>query len=63
MDKEVDLPVNVQERYLYAMVMRLDALCNMMSSLMEHIAEKEGLATEQITEQVQKPKRARKPKE
>lgn len=63
MDKEVDLPVNVQERYLYAMVMRLDALCNMMSSLMEHIAEKEGLATETVTEEVKKPKRARKPKE
>jgi hypothetical protein len=46
---EVDEPVNVEERYLYAMVTRLDALCHMVSSLVEHIAQKEGIAVEKST--------------
>jgi hypothetical protein len=58
---EVDEPVNVQERYLYAMVLRLDALCNMVSSLMEHIASKEGIAVENNTV-IEKPKPSRKKK-
>jgi hypothetical protein len=56
---EVDEPVNVQERYLYAMVLRLDALCNMVSSLVEHIASKEGIAVENNTV-IEKPKPTRK---
>jgi hypothetical protein len=58
---EVDEPVNVQERYLYAMVLRLDALCNMVSSLVEHIASKEGIAVENNTV-IEKPKATRKKK-
>jgi hypothetical protein len=58
---EVDEPVNVQERYLYAMVLRLDALCNMVSSLVEHIASKEGIAVETNTV-IEKPKPSRKKK-
>jgi hypothetical protein len=58
---EVDEPVNVQERYLYAMVLRLDALCNMVSSLVEHIASKEGIAVENNTV-IEKPKPSRKKK-
>lgn len=46
---EIDEPVNVEERYLYAMVTRLDALCHMVSSLVEHIASKEGVAVEKST--------------
>lgn len=46
---EIDEPVNVEERYLYAMVTRLDALCHMVSSLVEHIAQKEGVAVEKST--------------
>jgi hypothetical protein len=45
---DVDEPLNVDERYLYAMVMRLDALCHMMSSLLQHIADKENVAVEQV---------------
>jgi hypothetical protein len=56
---KVDEPVNVQERYLYAMVLRLDALCNMVSSLVEHIASKENIAVENNTV-IEKPKPARK---
>lgn len=56
---DVELPVNVEERYLYAMVVRLDALCNMVSSLVEHIASKEGLAVEDV-KVVEKPAPARK---
>jgi hypothetical protein len=44
---DVDSPVNVEERYLYAMVTRLDALCHMVSSLVEHIASKEGIAVQE----------------
>jgi hypothetical protein len=55
----VDEPVNVNERYLYAMVLRLDALCNMVSSLVEHIASKEGIAVENNTV-IEKPKPTRK---
>lgn len=47
--KGVKEPLNAQEEYLYAMVVRLDALCHMMSSLMEHIAEKEKVATTKST--------------
>lgn len=42
----IDEPVSVNEKYLHAMVIRLDALCHMVSSLVEHIASKEGIATE-----------------
>jgi hypothetical protein len=55
---QVDLPVNANERYLYAMVIRLDALCNMMSSLIEHIAEKEQVATtneKQVEQPIEQP--------
>jgi hypothetical protein len=55
----VDEPVNVNERYLYAMVLRLDALCNMVSSLVEHIASKDNIAVENNTV-IEKPKPTRK---
>lgn len=41
-------PVNIVEQYLHASVVRLDALCNMMSSLLEHIAEKENVALQEV---------------
>lgn len=59
----VDEPVNVDERYLYAMVMRLDALCHMVSSLVEHIAKKEGVAVEAVVEKSAPAPRKRKAKE
>ncbi len=39
-----DKPLNNEERYLHAIVMRLDALCNMLSSFVETYAEQQGVA-------------------
>lgn len=55
-------PLNTEERYQYEQLIRLDALCNMLSSLVEHIAKKENVATTN-NEVVSKPtprKRAKK---
>lgn len=38
-------PVNTVEHFLYAMLVRLDALCDMMNSLIEYIAEHDNVAT------------------
>lgn len=38
-------PVNATEHFLYAMLVRLDALCHMMNSLIEHISERDNVAT------------------
>jgi hypothetical protein len=57
----IDEPMNTNERYLHAMVIRLDALCNMVSSLVEHLASKEGLAVQGNTV-VEKPSSSRKKK-
>jgi hypothetical protein len=45
---DIDEPVNVEERYMHAMVIRLDALCHMVSSLVEHIANQQGVAVESV---------------
>jgi hypothetical protein len=46
-DSIIPEPMNAYEQYLYGMVIRLDALCHMMSSMIEHIAEKEKIAVEE----------------
>lgn len=38
-------PLNAEEKYLHAIALRADALCNMFSSFLEAYANKEGLAT------------------
>jgi hypothetical protein len=43
--KDIPKPLNTDETYAYEMIVRLDALCHMVSSLVEHLAEKEGVAT------------------
>ena len=63
-------PLNQNERYLYAAVVRLDALCNMLSSFLEFYADKNDVAVtsnketiekvEVVEEVVEKPKRTRK---
>lgn len=60
-------PVNSSERLQYAMYLRLDALCHMMDSLVEHIATRDNVATtthqvvEEVVETVQeKPKKKTK---
>jgi hypothetical protein len=60
---EVDTPVSIEDKYMYAMVVRLDALCHMVSSLVEHIASKEGIAVEENKVKEASPKRARTKKE
>ena len=45
-------PMNTTETYLHAMTIRLDALCNMVSSLVEHIASKENMAVEEVKAEV-----------
>lgn len=47
--RDVQEPINMTDQYMYAIVVRLDALCNMVSSLIEHIAEKEKIAVEHNT--------------
>ena len=37
-------PANTVEHFLYAMFVRLDALCDMMNSLIEYIAEHDNVA-------------------
>lgn len=49
--KDVSKPLNANERYLHAMVVRLDALCNMVSSLLEYIAKQEGIAVDNVVEE------------
>lgn len=41
---KLDEPLNQNERYLYACAIRLDALCNMLSSFLEFYAGKNGVA-------------------
>jgi len=45
LNNNVPEPVNAQERYLHATVIRLDALCHMVDSIVKHIAEKEKVTT------------------
>jgi len=72
--EKIDQPLNAQERYLYAINLRLDAVINILSSLVEVYAREKGLAVTQnkveeivegepetiAEEVVEKPKRTRK---
>lgn len=42
---ELERPLNANERYLYAICARLDALVHMMSSFMEFYANQKNIAT------------------
>lgn len=47
--KDLDFqPVNINERLLYGCLIRLDALCEMVSSLLSYIAEKNDVAITNI---------------
>ena len=44
--KDMDFkPVNINERLLYGCMIRLDALCDMVNSIVEYIAAKDSIAT------------------
>ena len=47
-EHEIPTPVNANESLLYGINVRLDALINQMSSLLEHIAKEKGIATETV---------------
>lgn len=58
---EVPTPMNTTEQYLHAMVMRLDALCHMMSDFNRAYAEQNNIATTHNTvEEKPAPKRRKK---
>lgn len=46
MKNNVPEPISIHEKYLHATVVRLDAICHMMTSLLEYIAKKEQLGIE-----------------
>lgn len=50
-------PVNATEHFLYAMLVRLDALSHMMNSLIEYVAERDNVATtsHEVKEEVVQP--------
>lgn len=58
--KDVPTPLNSEERYFYAIALRLDALCNMMSSFIEVYAKQNGIATTTHTETEQKVEKPKK---
>lgn len=43
---DVPEPINITDKYLHGMVVRLDALCAMMDSVIQYIADKDGVAVE-----------------
>lgn len=49
MDKrKLDEPLNQQERYLHGIAIRLDALCHMVSGLVEEIAKQKDVPVESV---------------
>lgn len=42
--KDIPTPLNATEKYLHATVIRLDAMCHMLSTIVEHLAEKDDVA-------------------
>jgi len=50
----LETPLNANERYLYAIAIRMDAMCSMMASFIECYAKKNEIATtsEKIEEKV-----------
>lgn len=41
-------PLNAEEKYLYATVVRLETICEMLSKIVDHIGEKEDVADEEV---------------
>lgn len=46
--RNIPEPLNSEERYLHAIAIRLDALCHMMSSFLEHYAKDNDEAVEEV---------------
>lgn len=45
----LEQPLNANERFLYAIAMRLEVLIDQVSALSEHIAKRDGVATQNHT--------------
>ena len=61
--KNIDEPLNVTERYLYNINIRLNILIEMMSSFLEAYATQNNIAitnNEVVEEKVEKPKKKKK---
>lgn len=61
--KNIDEPLNVTERYLYNINIRLNILIEMMSSFLEAYAAQNNIAVTNnkvVEEKVEKPKRKKK---
>jgi len=61
--KNIDEPLNVTERYLYNINIRLNILIEMMSSFLEAYATQNNIAVtnnEVVEEKVEKPKKKKK---
>lgn len=43
-------PVNSNEHFMHAMVVRLDALCHMVDALVQHVAKLDKVTQENVTE-------------
>ena len=56
---EVPTPMNTVEHLLYAQVIRLDALCNMLSSIIETTGKASGVAVESNVVKDAPPKKTR----
>lgn len=60
MSNKIPEPLSVQEQYLHGILIRMDALCNMMSAFIKAYAEQNDISTER---QVVEEKVPRKKKE
>lgn len=62
MKKADDLgaPITLNERYMHGVNVRLEILINQMSSLLEYVAQKEGIAVTAEVMQDTAPKRSKK---
>lgn len=64
-DKQLDKPMNVSERYLYGINIRLNILIEMLSGLIEVYGKQNEIATTSnkvVEEKVEKPKTRKKKK-
>lgn len=59
---KIDEPLNTTERYLYGINIRLDAIVNMLSSLIETYAHQNNIATTSNEVEVKTPKKTRSKK-
>lgn len=60
--QEVEEPLSSNERFLHAIIVRQDVIIEQLSSIVEHIASKEGIATTNGKVETAQPKRTARKK-